>query len=382
MAKFLNINKGSNTSNNKFITPAAMNEQYVQNNETFVYNSVPKNQMNYQNNGYNNGYNNGQYNNQMMNGNQNGNYNGMNNNYNQQGYNQGYMGNQFGNGNYQNNGMVSNQDMMMPAPPEVETLEVKEIPKEMDPLNNATNAIPANPVAPKEEVIVEEELPKDVKANIFSALGMMIGMIFKPGTTIINNCRKYKSMFKALSVTMWVTVISLILCIGVRVICGAFVKNYNSVTGVTNVYMDFSRVLFLDNYLPYLLITLLVTVVGISIISLVYYASSFLNSKGVHMGTYFMVSTLAMVPLMGGVVIGYPLLSLLSEYLGWLILIFSFLYSLTSFLIGMNEVLTFSNINKRILYNVLNLSVIFMVMIVIVLLCFRLNLIIPPEINL
>jgi hypothetical protein len=120
--------------------------------------------------------------------------------------------------------------------------------------------------------------------------------------------------------------------------------------------------------------------IAISIASLIYYASSFLNSKGVHMGTYFMVSSLAMVPVIFGVLVLYPIASIISMYIGLLLFIFTFLYTLISFFLGMNEVLVFGNINKRILYNVINLSLIFLIMIIIFVLCFRLNILIPPEI--
>ena len=120
---------------------------------------------------------------------------------------------------------------------------------------------------------------------------------------------------------------------------------------------------------------------SISISALVYYASSFLNSKGVHMGTYFMVSSLAMVPVIIGVLVLYPILNVFSQYAALLVFVFTFLYTLISFFIGMNEVLTFGNINRRILYNVINLSLIFVIIVFLFLLCYRLNILVPPTLR-
>mgnify|MGYP003300274397 CR=1 FL=1 len=265
--------------------------------------------------------------------------------------------------------------------PATEVEEETEPEKEeiLDPLNNANNPIPVNPVAPKDDY-VEEELPEDVKANVFSVFNMMIGMFFSPGTTIITNSKKYRSLPKALSVTLWVSVISIIMAMLTRIVVGMFRTSYNSVSGFSSIYLDFANIFNIDNYVPYFIVAIIMTFGAIAIASLVYYASSFLNSKGVHMGTYFMVSSLAMVPVIFGVLVLYPIASIISMYIGLLLFIFTFLYTLISFFLGMNEVLVFGNINKRILYNVINLSLIFLILIIIFVLCFRLNILIPPEI--
>lgn len=465
-------------------------QNYNQNSETFVYDSIPSNMINYQQNYPSNGMNgemnynnssfvdmssqnyvdmsNQNYNNQgyvdmnnqyynnsgyadmsgqnyvdMSNQNYNNQNYGMNSQYNNQAYgdynNQSYvdMNNQAEynqvqeSTNYENNNSVGNVDMPLPntneamevqtevveevdsslkeddviaprgvqAPkedivvsevieiPELSLETVEEVEEEtepekeeiLDPLNNANNPIPVNPVAPKDD-FVEEDLPEDVKANVFSVFNMMVGMFFSPGTTIITNSKKYRSLPKALSVTLWVSVISIIMAMLTRIVVGMFRTSYNSVSGFSSIYLDFANVFNIDNYVPYFIVAIIMTFGAISIASLIYYASSFLNSKGVHMGTYFMVSSLAMVPVIFGVLVLYPIASIISMYIGLLLFIFTFLYTLISFFLGMNEVLVFGNINKRILYNVINLSLIFLIMIIIFVLCFRLNILIPPEI--
>lgn len=383
MSPLFKISKSNETNKKqKFINPGMgdvpiQNEGVIapggSNNETFVYDSMPKPNI--------------------------GGNNAVNNNYSNSGMNQ--MPNYSNNDNYIQQKRPSAEELMMPKsvqPPklknetaieeldlpeekleeldEVESLEENKV--ELDPLNNANNPVPVNPVAPKEEV-VEEELPEDVKANLFSAIGMMFGMFFTPGTTIIKNSKKYKSITKALTVTLWISLVSIILCMVARIVVGMFSVKYNSVTGASTVSLTFINMFDLDNYTPYLLVAFIMSFGSITIAALVYYASSFLNSKGVHMGTYFMVSSLAMVPVIVGVLVLYPIINIFSQYAAILVFVFTFLYTLISFFIGMNEVLTFGNINRRILYNVINLSLIFMIIVIVFLLCYRLNILIPPE---
>lgn len=383
-----------------------INNQNYQNSETFVYNSVPSdtfynsNMQNMNNVNYNNVENQNNMSNQYMNNVGNGNqqysdYSSVNvspvNDINQfsnsmSGYNQAELTN-FSNNNAdfgtQNsvsniNNLINNNNTNS-----VETLEQVELPVQnettvvLDPLNNANNPVPVNPVAPKDDY-VEEDLPTDVKANLFSVGGMMLGMILSPGTTIIKNSKKYRSINKALAVVFWISVISIILAMATRIVVGSFNTSYNSVSGFSSVYFDMSNIFNLDNYVPYFVIAVIMSLGAIVIASIVYYASSFLNSKGVHMGTYFMISSLAMVPIISGVLIFYQVASIISVYLGLLFIIFTFVYTLISFYVGMNEVLVFDSIDKRILYNSINLSIIFLVIILIFVVCFKLNVLTPP----
>lgn len=267
------------------------------------------------------------------------------------------------------NGSVQNQRVKQEAPA-------------LDPLNNANNPIPVNPVAEVKETFVEEELPTDVKANIFAVIGMMLGMAFSPGTTIVENSKKYRSTSKALIVTAWITAVTLVLCIGVRILVGSFNKTYSAVTASYRINFDFTNIFQLENYTQPLLIAFIMSFGCIIIVSLIYYASSFLNSKGVQYGSYLMVSNLALQPLIIGVVCLYPIAALISTYVALLVLIFSFLYSLVSFLIGIGEILKFKNVNREILYNVLNISIIILVMIVIFVILINSSVIILPELNL
>lgn len=367
MSRFFNMssdNQNTNDMNNMgqfqqpqgVITPGLSNNMNEQEAQTFVVDSYDKNVLNNINNGFNNQ--NVTYypnNNEPMNAGMNQQVNMMNSNM------------QLQNGNMQQN-VVGN-----------EILEMPNMNSEIN--NNVVRTDEFNNPISLEMNDIEEEIPKDLKTNVFVVVGMMIGMVFSPGTTIINNSKKYKDVGKSLTITLWITVLSLLLCVGSRIIFGAFVKNYNAVTGFSSISFNLSNVMNLSNYIEYLIITFIVSFGTIIITSLCYYASSFINSKGVHMGTYFMVSNLAVVPLIVGVLVLYPGLSLISDDLGLIGLLFAFLYTIVSFLIGISEVLKFKSINNKVLYNVLNLTVIITIMYLLLSLLMRLNIITIMEFN-
>ncbi len=250
----------------------------------------------------------------------------------------------------------------------------------LDPLENSSNPIPVNPVAPVQDELVDQDIDfKNVKANLFSVFGMIIGMVFKPGTTIINNAKKYKSSLKALIITTWITLLTLFSCVIVRLVVGAFVKTSNVITGATSIQFNPALLFQPENYVEYLAIAFLVSAVAIFITALVYYASSFVNGKGIPFGSYIMISNLSFLPFILGVVVLYPVFSIFTRYIGLAVVVFTFLYTLITFFIGMNRILIFRNVDRQILYNVLNLSVIIMIFILIVLILLRADILILPD---
>lgn len=230
-----------------------------------------------------------------------------------------------------------------------------------------------NPVYSDDTLILSNK--EEIKVGFFSVIKLIIGMIIMPGVTITVNPKKYNVASKSLMVSLWITGISILLCVVSRILFGSFVKSYNSVTGFGRIYFDFTNIFNINNYLEYLLLTFLCSFGVIFVLSLIYYASSFINSKGVYLGTYIMVSNLAVIPLIIGVVILYPALSLINEYLGMMGLIFTFLYSLISFFVGINEILIFKNLNNKIIYNTINLSLVLVLFISLLFFLIRVNVI-------
>lgn len=246
------------------------------------------------------------------------------------------------------------------------------------------NSLLSNPIfAPMEQYKNIEDIgeQKNVKANVFAAIGIILGMLVKPGTTMLNNAKKFKKMNKALSILAWIAVIFLVLCIGVRVVVGSFARTYSSLTDSYKLVFDPARIFDLSNYVEYIIIAAVLSVVGVLLVALIYYASSFLNSKGVHFATYLIVSNLGMIPLISGSLILYPIASIFSGYLGLAVLILSFLTTVIVLLIGMNEVLKFKSLNNQIFYHVLNLSVITLIAIMIFVFMIHNNWVILPQIS-
>ena len=190
-------------------------------------------------------------------------------------------------------------------------------------------------------------------------------MVIHPGTTMLNNAKKFKKMDKAMSILMWLAFIFLILCLVVRVLVGSFDRSYSSLTDSYKLVFNPARIMQMSNYLEYIIIAAALSVGGVLLVALIYYASSFLNSKGVHFSTYLIVSNLGMIPLISGVIILYPIGKIFNIYLGLGILIFSFLATIITLLIGMNEVLRFKDVNNQIFYHVINLSIITLIAIVV-----------------
>ena len=172
-------------------------------------------------------------------------------------------------------------------------------------------------------------------------------------------------MKKAISIMIWLAVIFLVICIGVRVGVGSFDRTYSSLTDSYKLVFNPARIFELSNYVEYIIIAVSISLGGVLLTALIYYASSFLNSKGVHFATYLVVSNLGLIPFICGVIVLCPVCMIFSTYLGLGSLIFTFLCSLITLLIGMNEVLRFRSVNSQIFYHVINLSVITLIALII-----------------
>ena len=258
------------------------------------------------------------------------------------------------------------EETALPRQSENTNVEAKAEEAKPNPLDNDKNEIPVNPIISQLESynnVDDIGQQKDVKANLFAALGIIFGMIVKPGTTMLNNAKKYKQLNKAFSIMIWLSVIFLVVCLASRALIGSFDRTYSSLTDTYKLTFNPARIFQASNYLEPLLIAALVSVGGVLVVSGIYYASSFINSKGVHFSTYLVVSNLGLIPLIFGVIVLFPVGTLLNVYIGIGVLIFSFLASVITLLIGMNEVLTFKGIDSQIFYHVINLSIVTLIVI-------------------
>jgi hypothetical protein len=272
------------------------------------------------------------------------------------------------------------------VPKEEEKEEKKEetVPVDANPLDNGSNPVPVNPILTeieKHQNVEEIGEQKDVKANVFAALGIIFGMVVKPGTTMINNSKKFKEMNKAFSIMLWLSLLFLIICIAMRVVVGSFDRTYVSLTDSYKLIFNPGKIFELSNYLEFIIISVSLSIGGVLLVAIMYYASSFINSKGVHFATYLIVSNLGMIPLIVGTIVVYPVAMIFSGYLALGVLIFSFLATLITILIGMNNVLKFKNVNVQIFYHVINLSVITLVAIVVFVFMVHNAWVILPQMN-
>ena len=245
-----------------------------------------------------------------------------------------------------------------PAAPEVEKLEEpkeEEKPK-LDPLNNANNPIPVNPVAV--DVVVDDSGDENVKTGLFVNIGICVGLAFKPATTIVNNTKKFRNTQKAFQVFLWMFVLSLVLCIASRVVLGSFARTYSNLTGRYQLSFDLGRVFVLNNYIGWLIATVAISGIFVLLVALVYYASSFMNSKGISFGTYLMLACLGNVPVTVGLLVLFPLGGLFSSYLAVILFFISFLYGFFLFIIGAINVLKFNTVDSLVIYNLINMAII------------------------
>jgi hypothetical protein len=243
---------------------------------------------------------------------------------------------------------------------EPEELEqVEEVPEELevklDPLNNANNPIPVNPVAV--DVVLDNSEAEKAKTGLFVNIGICLGLLFKPAKTIVENTKKYKLTKKAFSVYLWMLLLSILLCLASRLVLGCFVKTISPVTGKYSINFDMGRMFMLDNYTWWLGSTIVIAGIFVLLIALVYYACSFMNSKGISFGTYLMLATIGTVPCTVGFLVLLPIGALFSSYFGLILFMIGFLYGYLIFLVGVMNTLNFKDVDSLLKYNLINMLI-------------------------
>ena len=244
---------------------------------------------------------------------------------------------------------------------------VEEVPPEpvLNPLDNGVNPVPVNPVAegpaPDELALFDEE--EEVKVNLFTVINLMIGVIIKPGSTIVENGRKYKRMFDSMALVFWVSMLSFVMCLAGRIIAGCFSRTHDAISGASKISLNFSSLVDTNNYVPHLMVTFMIGLVAILIVALVYYFASFVHSKGIHIGIYFAVSALSLVPVIVGFTLLHPIISILSSDIALLALIFTVIYALIILFTGINSIVKFKTEDGRLIYNAINLAIVFSIMV-------------------
>lgn len=244
-----------------------------------------------------------------------------------------------------------------PAAP-VEMVETTPV---LDPLNNANNPVPVNPVAPpdtKRKVVA-------VAVSPLAPLGSVLDMIKKPGKLIEETIPKYEHFISSIMYTAFLTVVSLVLTLLARLIVGGFIKTYNNASGSYSATFDFANIAN-QNFVHYLLIALIVSGIAIIGVAVICYASSFLNSKGLTLGKILMITNVSFIPLIMGVNVIMPILNIISDSVGFASLIISIIYTIILFVTGMNHYIQTDKLNTKIVYNLINFVIIVAICVLII----------------
>lgn len=256
--------------------------------------------------------------------------------------------------------------------------EEEKAPKEIEQENNddeLNNAFLTPEKAIKGEAIKnpvyvsQEEVVVDAKVNLFIVIGMLIKAFFKPGTSVVEAVKKYKDTKKAAKITAYITVLIILLSLGIHVLTGGFKKMYDLNTGSYTTVVDFTNI-WQQDYLSIIVGALSISCILILVVSAVYYILSFMKNKGVYLGTYIMVSNLALFPFLFTVAVLYPVGIIISYYIGFLLVLISLVFASLSFYTTISEVVPFKDANEKIFYNVFSISIVLILLILVIVLFF------------
>ena len=228
----------------------------------------------------------------------------------------------------------------------------------------------ANPVYVEEEKeTTEDEIPT-ISVNPFSTFKLLFESIFKPVSKLPNNARAIDDAIDSGKLVVFSTIYVAILAVIGAVVGGFFVKRYDLSTGLYTTYLDFGNVVnvkYVDVVLSAGAVSLLLTLVT----AIVYYIISFFRSKGVTLGSYISLCSMALFPLYFGIFTLYPILSIFSYFAGFFILIISFIFSLLTLFNGITTLIKFDKPNNKIFYNIFTMSIVVLILIGILMVFFQ-----------
>ena len=238
------------------------------------------------------------------------------------------------------------------APVEV----VEQQPVALDPLNNANNPVPVNPVASpdtRRKVVA-------VGVSPFTPLKAFLTLLKKPGELIEETVPKYEHLMSSMMFTGFLTITTLVLTLLARLVVGGFIKSYNNASGSYTSTFDPSNIMNQD-FLHFLLIAFIVSGLTIVAVTIICYASSFLNSKGLTLGKILMITNVSFMPFILGINVVSQLLSIISDNVGFASLVISIIYTIILFTTGMNHYIQTDKLNTKILYNLINFSIVIII---------------------
>ena len=140
-----------------------------------------------------------------------------------------------------------------------------------------------------------------------------------------------------------------------------FVKTYNNVLETFSISIDFNGITT-HNYLDDLFAIIFLNYIPIVLLSIIFYLVSFLNSKGLSLGSYLSIVNIAFIPFLVVYNLFFKLACVMSDTIGIILLVGSILYTIMLTIIGIGDNLKFDSINIKIWYFLISLTVCFALM--------------------
>lgn len=223
------------------------------------------------------------------------------------------------------------------------------VPIVQPPLKEEVNTTIVNPTSEEEEKLEE-------KLNIWIIIKLIIGALFKPGTTIRENSKPYNSLQSGLTIYTTLSTIAFIGVIVCSFINGCFIKVYDINTSTYSTTLDLGNVANLD-YVNIIIMGILLTYGVVLLFTTIYYIASFLTNKGLTYGKYLTVISFSLLPYLLFSCLIAQIVNIFSGYFGLVLLIFGLIYSLIILITVLNDMLTFKDTNQKIMYHTLLIAI-------------------------
>ena len=261
-------------------------------------------------------------------------------------------------------GSINNPSTIKPNLEQLANIEaLDENVQKADPLENGKNEIPVNPVATGD--VIDYEKYERYIISPFEFIRNLTKMIFKPGSTLIEGANKYRSLKNGILNTLFMTILTIVFCLIGSFIAAMFVKVYNSGTESFHVVFNISNITQY-NYIKDVINAILANMLPIIGISLVFYLMSFLNSKGLSLGSYLAIVNYSFIPFIVCYNVLFYLISLFSATIAFALLFACGGFTLVLIIIAISESLKFDNLNIKMYYFCSSLGIIFALLFILV----------------
>lgn len=202
----------------------------------------------------------------------------------------------------------------------------------------------------KKKLFDDETDVTSEKINIFKLILLTFGVLFRPGTTIVEKTKRYDKTKTGLFVYLVFSTITFIVYICTIAIKSCFIQVYNIASEKYTPVLDFGQLQYLD-YFKLITEAALISYGILLILIIVYYIASFITNRGISFGRYLVVITLSLSPFLILTCAASPIVSIYNSTFGSWLLVFGIAYSLIILLCTLNDIIEFKNTNQKIVYH-------------------------------